>query len=75
MERERKELTKENLIKMINNLDLGQVSEVKFNNYIETISETPNQLMVEEICTVTIRHYVQIVNKETIFNKRKEKEK
>lgn len=75
MERERKELTKENLIKMINNLDLGQVSEVKFNNYIETISKTPNQLMVEEICTVTIRHYVQIVNKETIFNKRKEKEK
>ena len=75
METERKELTKENLIKMINNLDLGQVSEVKFNNYIETISETPNQLMVEEICTVNIRHYVQIVNKETIFNKRKEKEK
>lgn len=75
MEVESRDLTKENLINMINNLDLGQVSEVKFRNYIETISESSNQLLVEEICTITVRHNLQVINKETTFTKLKGEKK
>lgn len=69
MESERRNLTRKNLIDMINNLDLEQVEEVIFEDNTEKIDLLNDKTAIERNYTITIKYKLEFIDKQAIFKR------
>lgn len=71
MESERRNLTRKNLVDMINKLDLEQVEEVIFEDNTEKIDLLNDKTAIERNYTITIKYKLEFIDRQAIFRRSK----
>lgn len=71
MESERRNLTRKNLVDMINKLDLEHIEEVIFEDNTEKIDLLNDKTAIERNYTITIKYKLEFIDRQAIFRRSK----